>query len=403
MNRECRIRQAKIADLDRLAEIHAVAYPDARNLSSRLARFSRHPFGNGSLEAVRVAEVGKTIVGHAFLFDVRVSLGGRLVPAAAIATVGIAPEARGHGYASQLIEHLHEEARARGAAVSILHAFRHSFYERLGYVPVTPSVRARVAPEALPADRNVSLRAARKGDRKTIESIYARALPSHTGWLHRSTSMWNELFMNERLCFSLAIENGAACGYAAWSIEQEEPHAPSTVRVREIVAESPLVGRDLLSLFSRMRDQVSAVEFDLPIDSPWLHAFGDGAHPEHGTETLEHPIGQIAGGAMVHILDPSRALSLRGYPSRGTLSFTVGDSKTPWQISSRRDTAAITQKTGTKADLHLTEAGLALVLYGAMPLSHAEALGLAHCRSLSARQHADSFLRIPAYHSIDPF
>ena len=403
MNRECRIRPAKTADLDRLAEIHSVCYPDARNLSSRLARFPHHPVGNGSLEAVRVAEVGRTIVGHAFLFNVRVSIGGRLVPAAAIATVGIAPEARGNGYASLLIERLHEEAASRGAAVSILHAFRHSFYERLGYVPVTPSARARVAPEALPADRSVSLRAARKGDKKAIESIYARALPLHTGWLHRSASMWNEMFMNERLCFSLAIENGEACGYAAWSISQEEPHAETSVRVREIVAESPLVARDLLSLFSRMRDQVSAVEFDLPIDSPWLHAFGDGAHPEHSTETLEHPIGRIAGGPMVSILDRSRALSLRGYATRGALSFTVGDSKAPWQISSRRDAVAVAQKRGTPADLHLTEAGLALVFYGAMPLSHAEALGLAQCRSHAARQHAESFLRVPAYHSIDPF
>ena len=49
-------------------------------------------------------------------------------------------------------------------------------------------------------------RAAKKGDRKTIEHLYSNSLSTNTGWIARSRSYWDELFTNERL--HVLVANG---------------------------------------------------------------------------------------------------------------------------------------------------------------------------------------------------
>jgi len=260
-------------------------------------------------------------------------------------------------------------------------------------------VRARISPRALPTSGNSSARAARRGDRKTIERLYSEALSFNTGWIARSRAYWDYLFSNERFHFSLVQEGGVARGYAVWSLSQTEPHARTTLHVRECIGETSRTQRELFSIFARMGDQVDAVEIDLPIDSPWIHSFGDGAHPIAGTETLEHPIGDLAGGAMVRILDIGKALSLRGYSAPGALAIHIEDRGETWSLSSRREA----KKTHQRPDLRITESALTSVLFGAQPLAHSIWLGHAKCSSIKARAHAESMLQIPGYHSIDPF
>lgn len=327
-----------------------------------------------------------------------------MVPSVGIATVGIAPEERGRGFATLLLNALHDEARERGACVSVLHAFRHAFYKRVGYVATSPTVRARISPRALPPRSSTGLvtRAAKKGDRKTIEHLYSNSLSTNTGWIARSRSYWDELFTNERLHFSVVQNEDRPVGYTAWSLSQPEPHARTTLRVRECIGDTASVQRAIFSMFSGLRDQVDVVEIDLPIDSPWLQTFGDGGHPFAGTETLEHPLGDAAGGPMVRILDRGKAIAARGYATRGALTFQITDRDETWTLSSRG--AETTAKQTTKRpDVRLTESALASLLFGAQPLSHSIWLGDATCTSAKARALVESMVRTPGYHSIDPF
>ena len=67
-----------------------------------------------------------------------------------MASVGVAPEARGRGVGSALVEHLHGLARDRGDAVTVLYAFRQAFYLPLGYAPTSATQRLRLDPRAVP-------------------------------------------------------------------------------------------------------------------------------------------------------------------------------------------------------------------------------------------------------------
>src|SRR5689334_13918371 len=91
------VRPAHEDDLERLVTIHAASFPDARNREARRRNFTDNV--RGSLQDLLVAERANTIVGHAFLYRMSTWLGGTPVALGGIASVGVAPEARGTGVA----------------------------------------------------------------------------------------------------------------------------------------------------------------------------------------------------------------------------------------------------------------------------------------------------------------
>ena len=124
---------------------------------------------------------------------------GGAVSVAAIASVAVAPEARGRGIAGALLTHLHERADANKASVTTLYPFRQGYYAKHGYAPVTPNRRLLFHPAAIPSawaseasSSGVTIRSvratpdsaeqaakgdapSRSSDRTAIVSAYARA------------------------------------------------------------------------------------------------------------------------------------------------------------------------------------------------------------------------------------
>jgi len=118
LGRSMRTRPAAPADVDRLVEIHFRAFPDPRPEEPRRRRFVANPLG--SLADAWVAEDDGVVLGHAFAFSLGAWFGGRRVPVTGIASVGVAPEARGRGVATALLARVHEVARARGLTMTQL-------------------------------------------------------------------------------------------------------------------------------------------------------------------------------------------------------------------------------------------------------------------------------------------
>src|SRR5262245_39979606 len=78
------VRPARAADVDRLLEIHANAFPDPRAMEARRRNFLENALGN--FDDLRVVEEeGGRIVAHAFLFRLEAWFGGRGVPSGGIA------------------------------------------------------------------------------------------------------------------------------------------------------------------------------------------------------------------------------------------------------------------------------------------------------------------------------
>jgi predicted acetyltransferase len=320
-------RTATESDLDRLVEIHTSAFPDPRGHSERRRNFIANPLG--PLDALWVAVDHGEIVAHAFLFSLRKWLAGAAVDVAAIASVGVAPEARGRGVAASLLQHLHAKGDAQKASVTMLYAFRQGFYARHGYAPVTPSRLLRIHPASIPSawreERGIALRGARKGDRVAIVDAYTRAARLSHGWLARPEALWDRAFADERRVWTLAARGKKVVGYAAWSLVQSQAHAETRMRVHDVATDDDQARRALFGAIGAQRDQVTEIEVEVDARDPLDRALLDADRARFGTQTIEHAIGEVSAGPMVRLVDVARAISARRYPTDGSIDVVVDD------------------------------------------------------------------------------
>lgn len=395
-------RRAREDDLDRLVEIHANAFPDPRSFDARARNFMANRFG--ALDELRVVEQRGVIVAHAFLFAFEIGFGGERVHSAGIASVGVAPEARGTGVAGALLEHLHTEANARGDAIAVLFPFRQGFYARHGYAPATATRRLVLSPHAVPrAWRADAVRAAVGEDRAAITDAYDRGLRRHTGWLGRDARAWEALIVDERTRWLVAARaDGTVAGYVAWSLDQSEAHAMTTMLVRELIADDEPTRRALLGAIGAQRDQVHEVAMDVEADDPIDVAFVDADRMRFGSDSAEHVLGEILGGPMVRLVDVGRALGARGYSVDGELRFVV-DGVTDALGLRVKDGRGQLGASASAPTVHLAPDTLAAVLYGALRPSDAARLGLLQTDAPHTLGVADRVLALPPYFALDPF
>ena len=398
-----RCRTAEEPDLDRLVDIHMAAYPDDRDAAARKRNFTANVFGE--LDDVVVVEDRGDIVGHGRLFPMASWFGGRKVRVGGIASVAVAPEARGRGVATALLEELHARARSRGDAVTLLYAFKQGFYARLGYGPTSTRRRLAVSPEAIPASFRDAARAlvgrARGEDREAIEKAYLRSAARCTGWLLRRPRHWERLFARERRQVLVARRGKKLVGYVGFEIEQPEAHAETRLVVEELVADDAEVRRALWGALSAMRDQVAEIDVEVAADDPIAFALLDADRRRHGTEAVEHVMGEIVVGPMVRLVDPARALTARGYAGPAA-SFDVALAEGPRLGVVVADGKAELVKAKGRAVVHTSTATLASLLYGGLRLEGAVSLGLADAPPEVVARVAPALALAPMF-PVDPF
>ncbi len=417
-------RTAIEADLDRLIDIHMSAYPDARGALARRRNFVANP--RGPLEALHVAVEAAEIVAHAFLFPLRGWFAGGPVSVGAVASVAVAPEARGRGVAAALLAHVHERADASKAAVTMLYPFRQGFYAKHGYAAVTPNRRLRFHPAAIPSawrsEPGITLRSVRSdgggvaarlegresraasctpADRAAIVSAYARAAARAHGWLARPTSLWDYLFANERRVWILATTGKRVSGYVSWSLVQTEAHAATHLVVHEVAADDEATRRALLGGVAAQRDQVARVELETDARDPLDRALLDADRADHGTADVEHTLGIVAGGPMVRLVDVARALTSRKYASDGAIDLVI-DGRPPLHVAVEDGKAKLSVPRLARAALAIDRAGLAALLYGGLSATDAARIGWARAdEPVLAR--ADALFASPPFFALDGY
>ncbi len=372
------IRPARPEDLDRLVAIHTTAFPDERMAAVRQRHFEHNRFGR--FADLRVVEDGGRVVGHAYSFPFEVFFGGRRVKTAGIASVGVAPEARGRGIAHALLEALEDEARRRGDVLAMLHPFRQSFYTKLGYAPVTPLMRYRTSPRAVPTDwvraaREATLVASSVADASGIEGAYLRYAERSTGIFVRPAVLWERKHLYERR-HTIALKDGSSVrGYVAFTLEQDEPNADITLVVEELVADDDAARRILFGALGAQRDQVRSIMFVTPANDATILALEDADREEGGTEACEHALGTVMAGPMVKLLDRRAALAARGYVrDAGDVHDRIAD---------------------------LSDRTVASIFFGAVPARDAVRLGWV--ASPEAAAAIDAIAALPAFEVVDAF
>lgn len=401
-------RTATLEDVDRLVEIHTAAFPDDRGHAERRRNFLENPLG--SLDDLHLVLHEGRIVGHAFLFSLGAYFGGLRLAVGGIASVGIAPEARRRGAASALLAHLEGVAQRRGALLTMLYAFRQTFYARHGYAPVSPQLRLVLDPRSIPAAwiaeaTRAPLRAATGADRLSLEAVYAYAAERSTGWLERPRALWESKLLSPRIHGILLPSSGGLAGYVLLEHLQAELHAATRLLVHELVAEDDVARRTLLGCLGAQADQVHALELDLAEGDPLLFALRDPDGDRHGKERLEHALGTVGAGPMLRIVDVARALEARGYALRAHVTLDVAGKL--WDVDVRDGRPRVTPvapaaAADMMADLGLDEATLASVAFGGLRVSQACALGLA--RATPARlAELDALFALPPFSVLDSF
>jgi predicted acetyltransferase len=396
-------RTASDSDLDRLVEIHTSAFPDPRGHSERRRNFIANPLG--PLDALWVAIDRGEIVAHAFLFSLRKWLAGSALDVAAIASVGVAPEARGRGVAAKLLLHLHAKADARKASVTMLYAFRQGFYARHGYAPVTSSRLLRIHPASIPSawrdDVEIAVRGARSGDRTAIVDAYARAARQSHGWLARPDALWDGAFADERRTWMLATRGKRVVGYAAWSLVQPQPHAETRMVVHEVATDDDAARRALFGAIGAQRDQVTEIEVQVDARDPLDRALLDADRARFGTKTLEHAIGEVSAGPMVRLVDVARAVAARRYPSDGVIDIAIDD-RPPLRVTIARGRAKASVADRARSPLVIARGALGAVLYGGLSTSDAARIGAAGADA-STLARADVLFATPPFYSLDSY
>jgi predicted acetyltransferase len=409
-------RKAAQGDIERLTEIHLAAYPDDRSVEARERNFTHNPFG--TVRDLVVAEDRGKIVGHAFLFPFRAWFGGVRVKVGGIASVGVAPEARGRGVATALMAHLHRLSDRRGDAVSMLYAFRQGFYDRLGYASTSSWKRLAFDPRSVPAAWRAlargRVRGARPGEHRTMRALHLHAAERGSGVIERSARYWERLLARERrhilVCEARTPRSKgelALTGHVAFTLVQEEAHGPTRLVVEEIVVVDDESRRALFGALGAMRDQVAEIVVEVAESDPFERALVDPDRHRFGTDDVEHPLGEIIGGPMIRIEDVPRALAARGYRGKGSFDVLVRDAnegdddEIAVGVRVRDGRAEIGPARGGGV-LRTTRVGLAAMFYGALPVSAAVALGVADAEP-AVTERIEAIVRLPPLTPVDAF
>ncbi len=359
-------------DLERLIEIHSAAYPDARGPVERRRNFEENPRGDlADLFVVRESSRGD-IVGHGFLFSIDVSVMAP-VRASGVASIAVAPEARGRGVARALLGFLADESVRRGDALQMLWPFAAPFYASLGFAPTTPVTRLRVPLSGLPrGDARapaIPPRRAHTADVDVLSRGYERA--RRTGFISRRPLVFERMLAEKNLQI-FHLEEGAR-GHVAWTIDDCDSW--QELSVRELVAADDDALRTLLALVAAQRDQATIVEMTIAHDDPLPslladpHAVGDDHVPGHLL-----PLGRIAAGPMVRVLDVAAFLGARGYGDDGSLAIEVEGTRVTMTVSGGRASIGILPA-AAKPDLSCALATFSAIATGTLRASDAARFG----------------------------
>ena len=244
----------------------------------------------------------------------------------------MAPEHRRAGVAERLLVEALRRMRRAGTALTILYAFRLSFYRRFGYGLCEVAEHLRVPPAHLPASplrRHVRpLRLDRDG--AVVRALYEAARAGTSGPLRRGEYWWEQRVLR-RVTDGVIYEDPAArrpTGYLLAEVEAGTRSFPPLYPVRELVAATPEAHRGLVGHLEALRDQYPAVDLVVPRGqaAALVQDFGLHGAPE---DLPSHPLGYVDARAMARVVDVAATFAAHPAPAksgaRGQLGLDLTD------------------------------------------------------------------------------
>lgn len=276
---------------------------------------------------------------------------GARVPTSGIGGVAVAPEHRGAGLLTPLIEHVLTTARERGAVISTLYATSPGLYRRFGFESVGSLDVVRLPPHALQVGGARPVRRATAADADQVRDAHERWAERRRGPLSHRGPMFTEdptlrvdgVTVSEHL-------DGSVSGYASWD-RGRGYGADGRLVVHQLVADDADSYRSLLSMLGSFASVVAAVDITTSGVAPWRGL----VRTDHAVTTSSRPYS-------LAVLDPVALTFLEPPPrSAASLPFRVGDHGLRLEVAD--GAVSLHEHAGTAREL--TRGGLALTFSGA--------------------------------------
>ena len=236
--------------------------------------------------------------------------GGRDVPAASIAHVAIAPEARGQGLAVPLMQALCDDARQAGALMVSLFASARPVYRKCGFELAGSEIVYEAETSELPVRTKVAFFEMALDDRR-IEEAYTVKRAAEAGLVRRSQGHWRELTRAPRDALAAYCAGGNQLdAYAIVDASNAE-----CLEVRDWHAVDGGMAEALLCFLGRFQSVYPKVRWHGGPQDELVSAMPDkGWRLAHQEEWL------------ANIVDPAGALESRGYlPGKAELGIRITD------------------------------------------------------------------------------
>jgi predicted acetyltransferase len=350
-------RVARESDHDRLGDIlaHGFGFPVGDTKSW---------FERAGHENLRVLERHGALCGGLLTIPMGQFFGGRSVSTIGVAGVGIVPEARGQGVATELMLAMLRETRERGFALSTLYPATMTLYRRAGYERGCAQFTMRMDPNKIRIGRvrDVEIREV-SGLSDSLKAMYASLV--RNGYMDRGPYLWSRVetprgLVTKTFTFERA---GKLEGYVVVSHAQTQGFS-TKVTVTDVGATSIEAANAILGLLCEYRSLAGTVT--------WKGDPGDLISAVFPERSLDIGIDEYA---MVRIVDPARAFAMRGWPrsSRGSIAFELDDRSLPENSGTYgvtlADGSAHVERGAGPSKVRLNEHSLVSLYTGLMPVS----------------------------------
>jgi predicted acetyltransferase len=326
--------------------------------------------------------------------------GGRSIRNLGVAGVAVAPETRGGGLATKLMEALMREARADGFPLASLYPATLPLYRRVGFEQAGYWCEYRVNLKLLKldpslecgGDRDLKVRNFdRERDLAAVHACYKQFALQHEGMLDRGDYIWGRIFKPRAgEATGLVVEssgqqggNGQAkgpsgknsiIGYVFFR-QERTPALDHDVIVSDMAATTPAAARRLLDMLSDFRSVGAELAFNGGPNHPFVTLLAE--------QKLTMKLREYW---MLRVLDVEAALTQRGYNPHVACAFTldvrdttIPENNGPWRVEVKGGRAGVQQAsrgvTPPSDTLTLDARALAALYSGFMTPQHLSSIG----------------------------
>ena len=237
--------------------------------------------------------------------------GGRVIPIGAVTSVGVAPEGRGLGAASVLMNEAVREMRESGMAISTLfpssaRVYRSFGYERAGIKPIYDAPVKEMHSKL----NHLTVVRTTETDREEMYLLYNERAKVGNGNLDRGDILWDLILKTEgRKIFTYLVKDAdKPVGYVNFQQARSADH----IRVRDMVTLTAEASQRLLRFFADHRTVIDTVSWNGPPNDPLVMMMDE----QEGKQVYSRDW-------MVRLLDVRLSLEARGYPSDIETSLTL--------------------------------------------------------------------------------